>query len=357
MKTVDCLTPGHLLILRSSCFILHPSSIILPNMSDCPDDTVLTGFLNDSLSGDRLAHVSVHVDACPLCQARLDRLTEHTSGAAARYKELSGSLPDAHSGGIAASPDEPTLVVGGKPALPVFGGLPRVPGFEVVAEMGRGGMGVVYKARHRRLNRLVALKMILAGTAADPRVVQRLLFEGEVLARVQHPQVVTVFEVDTYEGANGVPIPYLAMELLEGGSLSRKLRDVNEGIAPRPTPRAAAELVEGIARAVHAAHAQGIVHRDLKPGNILFGVESRNVESRKVENQKTKGGSSDVTTFDVTTLDAKPKVTDFGLAKFTEEAGIELTQTGQIVGTPHDMAPEQAAGARQIGPPVDVCWA
>src|SRR5262249_47544299 len=149
---------------------------------------------------------------------------------------------------------------------------------------------------------------ILAGAAADPRVVQRFMFEAEVLARIQHPQVVQVFEVDTYQGSNGVPIPYLAMELLEGGSLSRKLRaQANEPLATRwPTARAAAELVEGIARAVHAAHLQGIVHRDLKPGNVLFAGDVQ-----RSETNPSVSGRHNVTTLRIDS--GAPKVMDFGL--------------------------------------------
>jgi serine/threonine protein kinase/WD40 repeat protein len=318
-------------------------------MPDCPDDTELAGFLNESLPAELLGHVSGHVDGCARCQERLDRLTEQTSGGAvARYKELSSNvLQDSRSGGGA---EENTLILGAKPgAAPVFTGLPRVPGFDVVAEIGRGGMGVVYKARHRRLNRLVALKMVLAGATADARIVQRFMFEGQVLARIQHPQVVQVFEVDLYQGPNGVPVPYLAMELLEGGSLSRKLREnATAPVASRwPAPRVAAELLEGLARAVHAAHLQGIVHRDLKPGNILFVSEVK-----KVETKKSVSGRHDVTT--LLTDTGKPKVLDFGLAKFTREAGADLTQSGQVIGTPQYMAPEQAAGSKEIGPGADV---
>ncbi len=324
-------------------------------MLDCPPDTDLAGFLDESLPGERLTVVSGHVDGCPSCQARLDRLTEQASVVVARFKGLAESLPDAASG-VASSPDEATLVLGGRLPVPAFVGLPRVPGFEVAAEIGRGGMGVVYRARHRRLNRLVALKMILAGTAADPRVVQRFLFEGEVMARVQHPQVVQVYEVGTYDGPNRVPIPYLAMELLEGGTLSRRLREANDGSAPRwPDSRGAAELLEGIARAVHAAHLQGVVHRDLKPGNILFPAGAgASGEGHGASGTTRAVGSSGSLSRSSNPSPLAPKVTDFGLAKFIQESAVELTQTGQIVGTPHYMAPEQAAGARQVGPAVDV---
>jgi serine/threonine protein kinase/WD40 repeat protein len=303
-------------------------------MPDCPEDAELVGFLNESLPGERLGPVSGHVDGCARCQERLDRLTEQAGGAVARLRELSsGVLPDSRSG---AGAEENTLVLGARPPvhLPAFAGLPRVPGFDVLGEIGRGGMGVVYKARHQRLNRLVALKMILAGTAADPRNVQRFMFEAEVLARIQHPQVVQVFEVDTYQAPSGVPIPYLAMELLEGGSLSRKLRE-GAGVPRWPSPRVAAELVEGLARAVHTAHLRGVIHRDLKPGNILFPVESPTAAS---------AGPGALC----------PKVMDFGLAKFTREVGADLTQSGQVIGTPQYMAPEQAAGGRDIGPGADV---
>jgi serine/threonine protein kinase/WD40 repeat protein len=320
-------------------------------MADCPSDADLAGFLNESLPPDRVAGLSTHVDGCTACQERLDRLTHESEGAVARYKELSSAnFPVT---GPTSSPEANTLV-GEKVSLPTASrltGLPSVPGFDMVEEIGRGGMGVVYKARHRRLNRLCALKMILAGGAADARTVQRFLFEAEILARVQHTQVVQVFEVDTYQGPTGVPVPYLAMELLEGGSLSKRIK---EGAF---APRDAAELIEGIARAVHTAHLQGVIHRDLKPGNILFlepGDRSQETiqtaGDRKQDTVKAKKPGSSL--FPVSGIHS-PKVTDFGLAKFIE-AGADLTGSGQVVGTPHYMAPEQAAGSKQIGPPADV---
>ncbi|MBN9119526.1 MAG: protein kinase [Planctomycetes bacterium] len=322
-------------------------------MPDCPADTELAEFLNDALAADRVGLVGGHVDSCPRCQARLDRLTDQTSGAVARYKELSSrAIPDARSGAGSVSGTD-THVLGKPPPSPSkLIGLPRVRGFEVVGEIGRGGMGVVYKARHLRLNRLVALKMILAGSAADSRNVQRFLFEAEFLAKIRHPQVVQVFEIDMYQGPNAVPIPYIAMELLEGGSLNRRLKQnaAEPGGAPQwPTPRGAAELIEGMARAVHAAHLQGVVHRDLKPGNILFDKPDR---QQKAE-ERTRSGR-------FLSYGSPPpppplaKVTDFGLAKFTQDAGADLTHSGQIVGTPAYMAPEQASGGRQVTPAVDV---
>jgi serine/threonine protein kinase/WD40 repeat protein len=332
-------------------------------MTDCPSDADLSGFLNESLSPDKLGTVSIHVDVCNHCQNRLDKLTHDTDGAVARYKELS-SVSFPRTNAIASSPEAGTLIIGVN-ALPQARliGLPNVPGFDVLEEIGRGGMGVVYKARHRRLNRLVALKMVLAGGAADARLVQRFLFEAEILARVQHSQVVQVFEVDTYQGPSGIPIPYLAMELLEGGSLSKRLRERRDKEGretstveknPLLEPRVAAELIEGIARAVHSAHLQGVIHRDLKPGNILFGNDDVGPRSGEINPKGEDALKSVPSTSRDSRSSLLPKVTDFGLAKFTQDAGADLTGSGQVVGTPHYMAPEQAAGSRKIGPETDV---
>jgi serine/threonine protein kinase/WD40 repeat protein len=188
-----------------------------------------------------------------------------------------------------------------------------VRGYEILGELGRGGMGVVYKARQVRLNRVVALKMILAGGHAAPEERLRFLAEAEAIAAVKHPGVIQVFDFGTHDG-----MPFFSMELCPGGSLADKL-------AGTPlAAREAARLVEQVTRAVQAAHEKGIVHRDLKAANVLI------------------------------TEDDKPKVTDFGLAKRVE-AGAGLTQTGSVLGTPSYMAPEQAAGRlREIGPATDV---
>jgi WD40 repeat protein/tRNA A-37 threonylcarbamoyl transferase component Bud32 len=194
------------------------------------------------------------------------------------------------------------------PALPV------VPGFEVVGVLGRGGMGVVYKARQPRLKRFVALKMVLSGRHTEGEELARFRREVEAGARLSHPNVVQVFEVGEVRGA-----PYVALELVEGGSLEARLRQ-----GPLE-PREAAALVEVISRAVQFAHQHGVVHRDLKPGNVLL------------------------------TADGTPKVADFGLAKRLDDAGQTHTRTGALMGTPCYMAPEQAAGRwRDVGTAADV---
>ncbi len=182
---------------------------------------------------------------------------------------------------------------------PLSAELPQVPGYEVEAILGHGGMGVVYKARQLNLKRPVALKMVLAGGFAARPEITRFLREAEVVAELRHPNVVPVYDSGDFEGR-----PYFAMEFLEGGSLATKLAGV-----PQPSAQAAA-LIVILARAVEAAHQAGIVHRDLKPANILL------------------------------TADGTPKIADFGLARhFGGESGSTLT--GAPVGTPSYMAPNK----------------
>src|SRR5262249_47026626 len=146
---------------------------------------------------------------------------------------------------------EPTTSSGVKPLT--------LPGYEILGELGRGGMGVVYRAKQKGLNRTVALKMILAGAHAGPPVLARFRAEAEAVARLQHPNIVQIYEVGEQGGA-----PYLALEFVDGVSLAQRLAG-----GPLP-PGEAAELIETLARAVHYAHERGIVHRDLKPANILL---------------------------------------------------------------------------------------
>jgi WD40 repeat protein len=219
----------------------------------------------------------------------------------------------------APRPDAPpnsgsaTFLTGGAlpvPADRVIDAAP--PGYEVLGELGRGGMGVVYKARQLALRRIVALKMVLTGAHAGEDERTRFRTEAEAVARLQHANIVQIYEIGEHQGR-----PYFALEFCAGGSLDRKLRGT-----PLP-PREAASLVETIARAMHTAHRQQVIHRDLKPANVLL-LE-----------------------------DGTPKISDFGLAKKLDDAG--QTQSGAIMGTPSYMAPEQAAGGvRHIGPAADV---
>jgi WD40 repeat protein/tetratricopeptide (TPR) repeat protein len=190
---------------------------------------------------------------------------------------------------------------------------PSIPGYQILEELGRGGMGVVYKARQIGLNRPVALKMILAGELAGEEELARFRLEAEAVARLQHPHIVQIHEIG--EASTG---PYFSLEYVEGGSLDKKINGT-----PLPGHQAA-RLVETLARAMHAAHEQGIIHRDLKPQNVML------------------------------TAAGEPKITDFGLAKKLDGAK-GRTRSGAIVGTPSYMAPEQAGGqAKEIGPAADI---
>ena len=209
--------------------------------------------------------------------------------------------------GVVFDPDAPAGEIDPLPDVP------RVPGYEILGELGRGAMGVVYKARQVGLKRVVALKMILSGGHASRTEIVRFRTEAEAVARLQHPNIVQVFEIGEHRG-----LPFFSLEFVDGGCLADRLVD-------QPLPlREAALLVKKLALAMACAHEAGIVHRDLKPANILM------------------------------TKDAEPKITDFGLAKKLEEDS-GATRAGSIMGTPSYMAPEQAEGRPDlVGPHSDV---
>ena len=239
------------------------------------------------------------------------------SGAAAASAELgTGFAPPFRAllGAPAAAPGNPAVSPErGRQTQATGASLPAVPGYEIVAELGRGGMGVVYQARQYSLKRLVALKMILAGLHADATARVRFRTEAEAVARLQHPNIVQIYEVGESDGR-----PFLSLEYTDGGSLLQKVAGTAQ------PEREAARLVETLARAVHYTHQRGILHRDLKPTNVLL----------------TAGGT--------------PKITDFGLAKVLD-ADVGPTRSETLLGTPSYMAPEQAAGdTTKVGASADV---
>jgi WD40 repeat protein len=190
--------------------------------------------------------------------------------------------------------------------------LSRIGDYELLGEVGRGGMGVVFKARDVRLDRVVALKMLSGGVLARPEDLQRFQTEASAAAHLQHPNIVALFDVGTYEGQ-----PYFSMEFVEGSSFARR---ATLGVVPN---RLAASYLERTARAVHYAHGRGIVHRDLKPANVLLDEQDQ------------------------------PKITDFGLAKLIQRDSGQ-TRTGTVIGTPSYMAPEQANASKNQGPACDI---
>ena len=184
--------------------------------------------------------------------------------------------------------------------------------YELIDEIARGGMGVVYKARHRRLNRTVALKMILGGRFSSADDIQRFQMEAEAAARLDHSGIVSIYDIGEYEGQ-----AYFAMKYVEGGSLADRMSELQSD------PQAAARLIAAVARSVHHGHQRGVLHRDLKPANILLDD------------------------------DGDPLVTDYGLAKSTGDES-NITKTGAVVGTPSYMSPEQAAGHSNLSTATDV---
>jgi serine/threonine protein kinase len=273
--------------------------------SNCPSETDLKAFVLGELPEALHPLVSAHLEACPRCEAIAQQLDDFADPIIRAVR-----LAQVQTLG-----DDATTVELKSAAATAMGaiGLPeRVGDYTILEQVGRGGMGVVYKARQTKPSRLVAIKMILAGSHARTANVERFLKDAETIASLQHPNIVQVYKVEEHEGK-----PFFSLEYCGGGNLAQKLK-----ATPLPG-REAALLVQTLARAIQAAHEKGIIHRDLKPGNVLL------------------------------TDEGVLKITDFGLAKNLDVSG--PTMEGDILGTPSYMAPEQAAGlSKEIGAWTDV---
>jgi serine/threonine-protein kinase len=305
-------------------------------MTECPSQEQWRAVLEQRLPPPEEERLTLHAENCAACQQLLETLTHMPALSVVQQPEEETLIhhtrqPVSLLSRFAARKDFADT-------CPVDDRLPELPGYEILEELGRGGMGVVFKARHLELNRIVALKMLRDGALADQELRARFRAEARAVARLQHPGIVQIHEVGTLEGQ-----PYLALEYVSGPSLDRVLRD-----SPL-VPAEAAALLLSLAEALQAAHERGVLHRDLKPANVLLADK----ETRR-QGDKEKDSSFSLSPCLLVSLsEVTPKITDFGLAKPLEEDS-SRTQSGVLVGTPSYMAPEQATGQRKLDPATDV---
>jgi eukaryotic-like serine/threonine-protein kinase len=282
---------------------------------NCPPREQLQKLASAAVGSDRDRAVDVHVEHCAACRQMLETMI--------------GTVIVAPERGL----QQPTRRASSASATPAAARV-QVPGYEIIKELGRGGMGVVYLARQQGLNRLVAIKMMMHGIQADEDDGIRFRTEAEAIARLHHPNIVQIYEVGAVEGR-----PFLSLEFVAGGSLADALKGSPQA------PAEAAAIVASLAEAVHYCHERGILHRDLKPSNILLAAQEWTTD----ETNRYAAGSPPLP---VSLARFVPKITDFGLAKRLGSQGPTLT--GAILGTPSYMPPEQAVGETSIGPAADV---
>jgi serine/threonine protein kinase len=328
-------------------------------MTLCPSDEKLARLLADALDTTERDALAQHVEGCTSCQGKLAHLTENSEAEmwqrAERFpphseseEEIMRRLKRARrsSSPFPSDPAATTIPANRELAERALteAEWPAVPGYEIIGVLGRGGMAVVFKARHVALQRIVALKMLQNWAHAGEKELARFRAEADVIARLQHPNFVQIYDVGEVAGR-----PYFALEYVAGGSLAQHLNGTPQ------SARSAAQFVEVLARAVQAAHASGIVHRDLKPANILLtpaqGGDASSLETLRGPNAPAADGGL---------LKAVPKIADFGVAKCVMGDGEaqdhrSLTVTGDLLGTPSYMAPEQAAPVGPaVGPAADI---
>src|SRR5262245_31767286 len=310
----------------------------------CPSNEELLAFHLGELADEQIVSVGEHLASCARCEQQARQLDD-------RSDQALSALRRCDTEAVPAS----TRAPGQAAAVTLSAALLDISGYDILGLIGRGGMGLVYKARHRRLDRLVALKCLRADTAPD---LERFQAEAQAVAHLSHPNIVQIFEVGEWQGRL-----FLTLEFLGGGTLAEHLTGKPQDA------RAAAGLVQTVARAVHYAHTRGIVHRDLKPANILLQTTP---ETRNPKSDTSLNGQRTVSDTAVNSLpdalnasfgvgekgefrlaDCQPKITDFGIAKHLQASG--RTREGDLIGTACYMAPEQAHGkAAEVGPAGDI---
>lgn len=327
----------------------------------CPSDEQLAGLLQGALSTPEQDALAEHVEQCEPCRQKLARMTEisdtgtwqrvtHLSACSEAEREIVERLKLARRS-LASLPLDPAVT----PTIASAHGrasnaatidfeIPSVPGYEIIGILGRGGMGIVFKARQLALQRMVALKMFQNWARAGEKELSRFRTEADVIARLQHPNIVQIHDVGDVAGR-----PYFVLEYVAGGNLAQRLDGMPQSV------RLASLFVEVLARAVQTAHASGVVHRDLKPANILLSAAREGAVGEVVA-----GRGPDAPVGDSSFLTAVPKIADFGLAKIAYgelegQGHRSLTVTGDLIGTPSYMAPEQASpSGAPVGPAADV---
>jgi len=274
------------------------------------------------------------------------------AGESPQLADYAGRFPDKLELIASLFPDPSTTLVTGPrnkrtglvPRLQPDSGPPEVPGYEILEEIGRGGMGVVYKARNKGLNRVEAVKFILPARTMVPRQQERFRREAEIIAKLNHRNIVHIYQIGEVQGQT-----FLALEYVDGGSL----RDRLTGNPVKPT--VAAGLIEQLARGMQHAHRKGVIHRDIKPANILLARYGDSMGGPVPAADESAANSAEIDPTRLPLAYCLPKLTDFGLAQLLDRSGV-ISDPGLAVGTPNYMAPEQALGDGDISEATDV-WA